>query len=217
MRVQLNKAHFPVTTLGPGRRIGLWFQGCHVRCPGCCSRDTWSPDPDREIEVDELLAWCRSVAADGCDGVTITGGEPFEQPAALAELLDHLHQWRAELKEPFDLLCYSGLSLRRLERYHADVLRRLDALIPEPFVAGFEQTRTWRGSANQPLVLLSKLGRDRYAAWVDAGPGPEKRFQVAVDGAAVWFIGIPDRDALQQLEAAVRKRGVVLGGVSWRA
>ena len=22
---------------GPGRRFALWFQGCPLRCPGCCN------------------------------------------------------------------------------------------------------------------------------------------------------------------------------------
>lgn len=41
MRMILSRLHFPVTTLGPGRRIGVWFQGCSIRCAGCISRDTW--------------------------------------------------------------------------------------------------------------------------------------------------------------------------------
>ena len=36
----LSRMHFPVTTLGPGNRIGIWVQGCTIRCPGCVSADT---------------------------------------------------------------------------------------------------------------------------------------------------------------------------------
>jgi anaerobic ribonucleoside-triphosphate reductase activating protein len=97
MKIRLNKAHFPVTTLGPGQRIGLWVQGCHIQCPGCLSRDTWESDPAREVELELVLAWCRYVAPEGCGGVTISGGEPFEQPAALAALLDGLIAWRREI------------------------------------------------------------------------------------------------------------------------
>ena len=39
----LSRALFPVTTLGPGRRLGIWFQGCSIRCRGCISVDTWPP------------------------------------------------------------------------------------------------------------------------------------------------------------------------------
>ena len=40
--IRLNKAHYPVTALGPGRRIGLWLQGCALACPGCISQDSWA-------------------------------------------------------------------------------------------------------------------------------------------------------------------------------
>ncbi|WP_461325238.1 4Fe-4S cluster-binding domain-containing protein [Bradyrhizobium diazoefficiens] len=41
IRISVSRIHFPVTTLGPGRRLGIWFQGCSIRCPGCISMDTW--------------------------------------------------------------------------------------------------------------------------------------------------------------------------------
>jgi anaerobic ribonucleoside-triphosphate reductase activating protein len=53
-RIGLNRVHFPVTALGPGRRIGIWLQGCLIRCPGCMSLDTWAPAGTR-IAVAGLL------------------------------------------------------------------------------------------------------------------------------------------------------------------
>ena len=64
--IQINKAHFPVTVLGPGRRIGLWVQGCSIGCKGCVSMDTWAPDASRAVPIADLVAWCKKVAADGC-------------------------------------------------------------------------------------------------------------------------------------------------------
>ena len=53
----LNRAHYPVTTLGPGVRAGIWTQGCTIGCRGCASRDTWEPDPSRLIDVEQLVGW----------------------------------------------------------------------------------------------------------------------------------------------------------------
>ena len=41
--IAISRIHYPVTTLGPGKRIGIWMQGCSIRCPGCISADTWAP------------------------------------------------------------------------------------------------------------------------------------------------------------------------------
>ena len=218
MKVRLNRAHFPVTALGPGRRIGLWLQGCGIGCPGCIARDTWEADEARAIEVREVLDWCRSVAPGGCDGVTISGGEPFEQPRALGALLDGLHAWRGEpAVRTFDILCYSGFDAARLRREHAAILARLDGLIPEPYRDRLPRGGHWRGSANQPLLVLSARGRRRYARFADETPEGKGALQVSVQEDDVLYIGIPDRRDMHRLEAAAGRRGVSLRGVSWRA
>lgn len=217
MNILLNKAHFPVTVLGPGRRIGLWLQGCSIRCKGCVSQDTWPADPRRAMPVKALLDWCRRVAHAGLDGITISGGEPFDQPKALAALLDGLIAWRSAAGLDFDLLCYSGYPLKTLEKKHAKLLARLDALIPEPYADGRPLGPLWRGSDNQTLVPLSPRGAARYAEFLDAPQGADdKRMQVAVEDGRLWMIGIPHRGDMASLEALCRQRGLRLDQVSWR-
>jgi anaerobic ribonucleoside-triphosphate reductase activating protein len=214
--LQLNKAHWPVTVLGPGRRIGLWVQGCSIGCRGCVSQDTWARDSAKAIPVTELLAWCRKVAPD-LDGVTISGGEPFEQPHALNALLVGLTLWRSESALDFDILCYSGYPLHTLSRKHAALLELLDAVIPEPYVDGKPITHLWRGSSNQPLIPLSERGHRRYDALVDASAAAGgKRMQAAIEGGRVWMIGIPARGDMARLEALCADRGLSLENVSWR-
>jgi anaerobic ribonucleoside-triphosphate reductase activating protein len=216
MKIAVNKAHYPVTVLGPGQRLGIWLQGCSICCPNCVSQDTWAADPSRHMELDALLAWCRKVAAGGPDGVTISGGEPFDQPKALAALLKGLRRWREAAGRDFDLLCYSGYPLKTLRAKHAAILAQLDAIIPEPYVEGLPLARVWRGSANQPLVPLSPRGEARYAPYLEMASEEGKRMQVSVDGRRLWFIGIPQRGDMAALEALCRERGVTMDEVSWR-
>jgi anaerobic ribonucleoside-triphosphate reductase activating protein len=152
----LSRLHFPVTALGPGKRIGIWFQGCSLRCPGCISADTWSPGRGRTTVasvLETMRPWLRDA-----DGVTISGGEPFEQPIALVALL-------AAIRGTFDgdTLVYTGLELSAID----DVLRRakglIDALITGPYRNDLPQTLPLRGSDNQTLHLLTALGRRRFA------------------------------------------------------
>ena len=214
--IELNKAHWPVTVLGPGRRIGLWVQGCSIHCPGCVSQDTWPKDAARRIAIADLLAWCRKVSGGAPDGVTISGGEPFDQPAALQALLTGLVAWRREKRLDFDILCYSGYPLRKLEKAHARVLALLDAIVPEPYVDTLPLGNLWRGSANQPLVPLSARGRARYAAHVHAPASTDRRMQASVEGGRVWMIGIPGRGDMAAVEALCASRGLALTEVSWR-
>lgn len=217
MNIEINKAHFPVTVLGPGRRIGLWLQGCSIRCRGCVSQDTWPQDPARAMPVADLLAWCRRTSRNALDGVTISGGEPFDQPRALAALLDGLVRWRKTDGLEFDILCYSGHSMKMLKKQHAGLLGRIDALIPEPYADGRPLGSLWCGSDNQTLVPLTPRGRALYAAFADAPQLPDgKRMQLAVDAGKLWMIGIPHRGDMTALEALCRQRGLTLDAVSWR-
>jgi anaerobic ribonucleoside-triphosphate reductase activating protein len=215
MKLRINKAHYPVTVLGHGKRIGLWLQGCSLGCPGCCSQDTWDKEGGAAIDVAALPDWCRDSSDGDLDGVTLSGGEPFEQPEALAALLSGLRAWTQTLGREVDLLCYSGLPLRRLQADYAPILALLDAIIPEPFVQTLPAAAL-RGSANQPLVALSDLGRRRYSSGNVSGSAG-KRLQIQVDENRIWMIGIPKTGDLERLEASCRERGLLLDGVSWRA
>lgn len=214
MQININKAHYPVTVLGPGRRIGIWMQGCRIACPGCISQDTWDQSVNRKMSVAQLLDWCRKVAASDLDGITISGGEPFDQPNALSALLDALIAWRTELKSELDILCYSGYPYSTLKQKHGAILSKLDALIPEPYVDKQPTVLTWRGSDNQTLELLTERARSKYA---QQDPGlANQQLQVMLDGQQVWYIGIPQRGDMQRLEAQCRDQGIQFRQPSWR-
>jgi len=218
MQININKAHYPVTVLGPGRRIGIWVQGCRIACPGCVSQDTWDKSINRRMPVSQLLAWCRKVAspdvAATLDGITISGGEPFDQPDALSALLDALIAWRTELNSDFDILCYSGYPYNTLKHKHGVILGKLDALIPEPYLDQQPTTLPWRGSDNQTLELLSERARSKYAAHESSAAPPQ--LQVMLDGQQVWYIGIPQRGDMQKLETQCRDQGILFRQPSWR-
>ena len=211
----VNKLHAPVTVLGPGRRLGIWLQGCRIHCKGCVSQDTWEFDTTRRMPVADLLAWCADTvkrAAAPITGVTISGGEPFDQPDGLLALLRGLR--RQAVTAGLDLLCYSGYPFATLQAKHALLLAQLDALIPEPYVDALPITLRWRGSSNQTLELLSERGRERYLSSLDTPAG--KDMQVAINDRQIWFIGIPERGDMPALEELCRQRGIAFSNVSWR-
>lgn len=213
--IRINRAHYPVTVLGPGKRIGIWLQGCSLGCPGCLSRDTWPADTVTLVQVGGLVEWCRKHEPSGVDGITISGGEPFEQPEALETLLRELHAWTDRLNTPVDYLCYSGKSFELLRKQHPQILSMLDTIIPEPFEEAVPG-KPLRGSGNQPIIHLTELGASRFAEYGDESRAQaEKRFQFVVDGNSVWFIGIPERGEMERLREQCKSRGLHLKDVSW--
>jgi anaerobic ribonucleoside-triphosphate reductase activating protein len=212
--LRLSRMHYPVTVLGFGCRIGIWMQGCSIGCRGCISKDTWAPDGGFAATVDDVLEMCEMWAAGGSvDGVTISGGEPFDQPLALLALLDALESWLGARRQAVDLLCYSGYSEQRLTQRFPEIVERLDVLIPDPYIKSRAPGARWRGSSNQRLVLLTPLAQDRYGAkWSESGPA---EIQFVVDDG-IWFIGVPKPGDMDALEDKLRRRGVLLGEASWR-
>lgn len=217
----LSKAHYPVTTLGPGTRAGIWTQGCTIGCDGCLSRDTWDADPRTEAPVEVVLGWLESLSGP-VDGITISGGEPFQQPTAVTELLHGIHAWRGET--PVDILIFSGYTYSRLSRVteSREILELCDAVVAGPYIDRRNDGSPLRGSSNQRLVPLTDLGRERYEAPLDVAAAPEqgKHIQVSVDdgpeGRRVYYIGIPRRGDMEQLSSALERAGVHSGEVSWR-
>ena len=210
----LNKVHYPVEVLGFGSRIGIWTQGCTIECEGCISMDTWAADHSSAVPVEAVLTMVKERLDEGLDGLTISGGEPFDQPEALAMLLSGLAEWRNQTGREFDLLAYSGRNRHYLERHHAGILDYLDAVVAGPFVAGLPASNGWAGSSNQELVLITDLGRERYSELRDSGK--PKSLQVAVDSEDIWFIGIPEPGDMDLVLEALEARGIDPGSPTWR-
>lgn len=203
MNLYLSRLHFPVTTLGPGRRVGIWFQGCSIRCEGCVSADTWAPGRGRttlEEVVSRLEPWLEVA-----DGVTITGGEPFDQPDALAALLAAIR-----LRSSGDILLYSGYSMAVLQEQVQRFSGLVDALMSEPYDAEAGQTLALRGSDNQRLHLLTSLGEERFATYLGAraknDPGIDLMFD---DDGIVFMAGIPRPGDMERLRALLASCGHV--------
>ncbi|MBU0554235.1 radical SAM protein [Myxococcota bacterium] len=137
---------------GPGLRAAVWVQGCTLRCPGCFNAHT-HPHEARQLVDPEALA--RSLLTDSeVRGLTILGGEPFEQAAACAVLAE------AAKALSKDVMVYSGYEYERLRDCGDPAISRLlaatDLLCCGPFIqAQLIEGQGWRGSANQRLILLN--------------------------------------------------------------
>ena len=42
---------YPVKVLGPGNRVGIWFDGCNHQCPGCSNPELWNTTERYETTI----------------------------------------------------------------------------------------------------------------------------------------------------------------------
>jgi anaerobic ribonucleoside-triphosphate reductase activating protein len=200
MLVSMSRFHFPVTTLGPGRRIGLWLQGCSIRCPGCISVDTWEAGLG-QVSIEDVIARMGEFAQNA-DGLTISGGEPFEQPEALVELL---RAWRTQSNR--SALVFTGRDIEDVSPWMVANPSLIDALITGPFRSDLPQTLALRGSDNQTLHVLSDLGRE-FAQFDRLITPADRKLDVMFDeNGAAWLAGIPERGDLYRLRKALAASG----------
>ncbi len=85
------------------------------------------------------------------DGVTILGGEPFDQPESVAELVASLK------RHSLHVTVYSGYTIEQLIQRRLPsidyILTHIDLLIDGPFIVSLrEGAGEYRGSRNQRLI-----------------------------------------------------------------
>lgn len=161
---------------GPGVRVAVWFQGCSLGCAGCFNPATHASGGRAQTPVGEIVD--RIVAeADAIEGVTISGGEPFEQPAGLLALVGELRRRAPRLS----ILVFSGFTRAEIDRQPLGpaILAGIDVLIDGRFVERRPLGRGLRGSSNQRVHLLT----GRYSA-ADIEATPVSEIVIGPDGSA---------------------------------
>ncbi len=160
---------------GPGARFVIWVQGCSLGCPGCFNPSTHAPGDGRAIAVAELVAHIERTR--DIEGVTISGGEPLEQPDALLELARGVRE-----RTPLSILVFSGYTRAEIEALPLgrEVIAAIDVLIDGRYVATERLARGLRGSANQTVQLIT----DRYAP-EEIADTPEAEIKIRPDGSLV--------------------------------
>ena len=136
---------------GPGRRFAVWTQGCSLRCPGCCNPHLFTQAGGTSVEVSELLA--RLAKVKGIEGLSVLGGEPFDQPEAVAELCAGARALG------LSVMVFSGYTLAELNARGAS-REHVDLLVDGRYEAAQPETeRRWVGSKNQVVHFLTERGR----------------------------------------------------------
>lgn len=133
---------------GEGYRFTIFTQGCPHDCIGCHNPQTHDFDGGRVEDTEDIL----KVVLDNplLQGVTFSGGEPFCQPAPLADLARRLHEHH------LDVWCYTGYTMDQLLQgtpQQLELLRELDVLVDGPYQEWKRDiSLSFRGSSNQRII-----------------------------------------------------------------
>lgn len=187
------------TVNGPGERAVVWFQGCDLHCRGCFNPGSHPFDRDREKCVEEVAGWV--LACQGIEGLTLSGGEPFEQAGELRHLCEYI-----KLRRPdFSIGVFSGYTLQELlcGRWHWKTLDKDEWIQGDRIVfeaikqfldfgvfGRFRQTmactdKSLCGSRNQEVVFFT----NRYSLRDLTPQGYE--VTISVDGGHAILTGFP--------------------------
>ena len=159
---------------GPGVRAVIWVQGCTIGCPGCYNAFTHPHIRNQLTSPSDLAEWVSSI--EGIEGVTFSGGEPFEQAAAILETIEIIN---TKAVDTLSVFIFSGFTLTELESSTESCVRSLlskvDILSAGPYIASRRsETLLWRGSTNQKLHFLSnRYDPDMEDQWLTESPVEE--------------------------------------------
>ena len=142
----------------------IWFQGCRLNCVNCFNPETHVFAKNLYWEIGELLSVVLSISGQ-IEGITISGGEPFEQKDALLAILREI-----KVKTNLSTIVYTGYEMEELQRFPEinQIFALLDVLIPGRYIDALNMNSKnadnskkqfcMAGSSNQQIHFLS----DRY-------------------------------------------------------
>ena len=148
--IWLHRIYHKSVVDGPGRRSVVQVAGCSIRCPGCYVPETHDRHNGKKVSISSILEEIVSKRHEN-DGVTILGGEPFDQSDSVAELVLRLNKLGSHI------IVYTGNTIEYLSTKDDPsvtyILSHIDLLIDGPFESSLvAETGEYRGSANQRLI-----------------------------------------------------------------
>lgn len=141
---------------GPGIRFVVFTQGCKHKCKGCHNPHTHSFEGGQDMTIDYIVERIKENPL--LKGITLSGGEPFEQAEACSELA-------RKVKElGLDVYCYTGYRIDELleDDSKKELLYEVDTLIDGRFIEEEKNLLlSFRGSENQRVINI----REYEMAW----------------------------------------------------
>lgn len=139
---------------GPGIRTTIFVTGCTHKCHNCFNeeyQDFDFGDPWTQKETDEVI---KDLKLDEVKGLTILGGEPFQNEVDLLQVLRYI---KKEVQK--DIWIFSGYTYEEIlkDEDKKKLLEECDVLVDGRFVEALKDlSLRFRGSSNQRIIDVQK-------------------------------------------------------------
>lgn len=139
---------------GPGIRTTIFVTGCTHKCPNCFNeeyQDFNFGNPWTRKETDEVI---EDLKLDEVKGLTILGGEPFQNEV---DLLQVIRDIKKEVQK--EIWIFSGYTYEEIlkDQDKKKLLEECDVLVDGRFVEALKDlSLRFRGSSNQRIIDIKK-------------------------------------------------------------
>lgn len=152
---------------GKGLRKVFFSQGCSHHCEGCFNQHTWEFAGGRMFDMDELVQKVKDEPF--LDGVTFSGGDPFQQADKFAYLAKKLHEAN------INIWAYTGYTFEELMKlaqtnpHIKQMINNVDVIVDGRFVKDkMSENLKYCGSSNQRVIdVKSSLNENKIILFKD--------------------------------------------------
>jgi len=171
-------------SLGPYKRFAVWVQGCLKRCPGCISKESRPLDGGYEADTEDLAE--SIINTYDIEGITISGGEPFLQSEALADLVN-----KVKKRKDIGVIVYTGNNFEEIK--DNELTKLCDIIIDGAYIEDLNDGLSLRGSSNQNICMIT----ERYVKEAKELYGVQgRKIELHFREGQTTMVGIPDKDSL---------------------
>lgn len=177
---------------GPGKRFTLWTQGCSKGCVNCFNPETWNNKNNIVLSTSEIFEMIKDFEL---EGVTITGGDPFEQEEELLELLILI----SSLSLSKGVIVFTGFTYDEIRenKIREKCCDYIDVLIDGRYEDNNRVTDCFKGSSNQNIIYFSSKIKEEELIM-------DQEVEVSLGDGIISVTGFPSIDKKFLREFGVR-------------
>lgn len=172
----------------------MWVQGCSIRCNGCINPNLFSTAGGYLTDTSDII---RDAVDKNVEGLTLLGGEPFDQASGCADLARRAHE------AGLGVICFTGYTRESLHGEDAQaLLDNVDLLVDGPYLENERETsRSLVGSTNQRFLHLTP----RYEGFDPTKAKNRLELRVTQNGL-IEAAGFLDASRIEQVTSALNVR-----------